>query len=223
MRTTYGYVKSGDLRAAPGLVWGGAPSAIRTRDLLAEGLPPSDVAGFLAVQLTTASAQATAKASPAHFMLPIAGAAAAKAKWGLTYWPVPVACRRAPASPLISSLRTVKDTNPHCRLEGLTQPAALPQASRDGTGHPRTDTTSECEPGSDRPSAAPNPGWSHNWRTGGPMPLAKLSSTWSHAPGRRHRVVTGPNDETVHDRGANGTCQATVARRDCEESGRHGH
>ena len=33
------------------------------------------------------------------------------------------------------------------------------------------------------PSAPPDPGWCHNWRTGDPMPLAKLSSAWPHGPG----------------------------------------
>ena len=31
-----------------------------------------------------------------------------------------------------------------------------------------------------------DPGWSHHWRTGGPITLAELTSRWSHATGGRH-------------------------------------
>jgi len=30
-----------------------------------------------------------------------------------------------------------------------------------------------------------DPGWSHHWRTGGPITLAQLASRWSHATGGR--------------------------------------
>ena len=30
-----------------------------------------------------------------------------------------------------------------------------------------------------------DPGWSHHWRTGGPITLAELTSKWSHEAGRR--------------------------------------
>jgi hypothetical protein len=36
--------------------------------------------------------------------------------------------------------------------------------------------------------ALADPGWSHYWPKGGPMPLAKLTSKWSHAAGRLHRT-----------------------------------
>jgi hypothetical protein len=32
--------------------------------------------------------------------------------------------------------------------------------------------------------------WSHHWRTGGPIPLAKLTSKWSHPPGGRQPEPT---------------------------------
>ncbi len=32
--------------------------------------------------------------------------------------------------------------------------------------------------------------WSHHWRTGGPITLARTRSKWSHAPGGRQPVCT---------------------------------
>jgi hypothetical protein len=33
------------------------------------------------------------------------------------------------------------------------------------------------------------PGWSHYWRKGGPMLLAKLTSRWSHVTGGRQVAI----------------------------------
>ena len=38
-----------------------------------------------------------------------------------------------------------------------------------------------------------DPGWSHYWRRDGPMPLANLTSRWSHAAGERQKPE--PDDE----------------------------
>ena len=43
-----------------------------------------------------------------------------------------------------------------------------------------------ARPTSATPSLVDAPGWSHYWRKGGPMLLAKLTSRWSHVAGGRH-------------------------------------
>ena len=43
-----------------------------------------------------------------------------------------------------------------------------------------------ASPTSATPSLVDAPGWSHYWRKGGPMLLAKLTSRWSHVAGGRH-------------------------------------